>query len=95
MTSLLQILLFILDIASLIVLVHVIMSWLIGFRIINPRQPLVAQIWMGLNSLLDPVYDRIRSLLPAMRGIDLAPLITLIILYAIRVVLQNNAGLFM
>jgi YggT family protein len=94
MTSLLQILLLILDVAQFIVIAHIIMSWLINFQVLNLRQPIVAQIWDGLNRLLEPVYGRVRSLLPRLSGLDLAPLIVLLVIYAIRVVLMNNAGVF-
>jgi YggT family protein len=94
MTSLFQILLLILDIAYFIVIAHVIMSWLINFSVLNTRQPLVAQLWYGLNGLLEPVYSGIRSFLPRMNGLDLAPLIVLIAIYALRIILRNNAAMF-
>jgi YggT family protein len=94
MTSLLQILLLILDIVQFIIIAHIIMSWLINFQVLNLRQPLVAQIWDGLNRILDPVYSRVRALLPAMGGIDFAPLLVLLAVYAARIVLINNAAAF-
>ena len=63
------------DVAFFIVLAHIIMSWLINFGVLNMRQPIVAQIWDGLNRLLEPVYGPIRRMLPAMGGLDLAPLV--------------------
>jgi YggT family protein len=95
MQSLLQILLLILDIAQFVIFAHIIMSWLINFQVLNLRQPLVAQVWDGLNRLLNPLYSRVRSILPQMAGLDLAPLVVLLAVYAIRIVLMNNAGLFM
>ncbi len=94
MTSLFQILVALLDIAKWIVLAHVIMSWLINFQVLNLRQSVVSQIWYGLNRLLDPVYARVRKFLPQMSGIDLAPLVVLFLLYALRVILFNNAAAF-
>ncbi len=94
MTSLFQILVALLDIAKWIVLAHVIMSWLINFQVLNLRQSVVSQIWYGLNRLLDPVYARVRKVLPQMSGIDLAPLVVLFLLYALRVILFNNAAAF-
>ncbi|MDP4034484.1 MAG: YggT family protein [Pseudorhodobacter sp.] len=94
MTSILQILLLVLDIAQFIILAHIIMSWLISFQVLNLRQPLVGQIWDGLNRLLEPIYSRVRSVLPVMGGLDLAPLIVLVAVYALRIVLINNASLF-
>lgn len=95
MTSLFQILVALIDIAKWIVLAHVIMSWLINFQVLNTRQSLVAQIWYGLNRLLDPVYASVRRFLPQMAGIDLAPLVVLFALYALRVILFNNMAAFM
>jgi len=94
MTSILQILLLILDIAQFVIFAHIIMSWLINFQVLNLRQPIVSQIWDGLNRLLEPVYSRVRSVLPNMGGIDLAPLLVLLGVYALRIVLINNAAAF-
>ena len=94
MTSILQILLLILDILRFVILAHIIMSWLINFQVLNLRQPLVAQLWEGLNRLLEPFYSRVRSILPNMGGLDLAPLLVLLAVYAARIVLINNAYAF-
>ena len=95
MISLIQILFLILNVIWWIVIVHVIMSWLINFQVLNLGQPLVRQVWDGLNRLLDPVYSRIRSFLPDMGGLDLAPLIVLLAIYAIQIVVQNNIALLL
>lgn len=95
MTSVLQILLLIISIVQWVIIAHIIMSWLINFQVLNLRQPLVAQIWDGLNRLVEPVYSRIRAVLPNMGGLDLAPLVVLIGIYALRIVLINNAQLFL
>jgi len=95
MTSILQILLLILDVVQFIIIAHIIMSWLINFQVLNLRQPLVAQLWDGLNRLLEPIYGRVRQVLPVMAGLDLAPLVVLLGVYALRIVLRNNAGLFL
>lgn len=94
MQSLLQILLLILDVAWFIMIAHIIMSWLISFSVLNLHQPFVGQVWDGLNRLLEPLYGRIRSFLPQTGGLDLAPLVALIAVYAIRIILINNAGAF-
>ena len=94
MMSIIQILLLILDVVWFIMIAHIVMSWLINFNVLNLRQPLVAQIWDGLNRLLEPLYGPIRRILPPMGGLDLAPLVALIGVYALRIVLINNAGAF-
>ena len=94
MSSLFQILMFVIDIAWFIVIAHVIMSWLINFNVLNRNQPLVWQIWTGLNRLLEPVYGPIRRFLPDMGGLDLSPIVVIVGLYALQVVLANNAAAF-
>jgi len=95
MTSLIQILLMILNFLQFIVIAHVIMSWLINFQVLNLHQPLVSQIWYGLNRLLEPIYGRVRRFLPDMGGLDLAPLIVFFAIVALKIVLINNAYAFM
>lgn len=94
MYSLLQILLMLLNLVYFVVIVHVIMSWLINFQVLNLRQPLVYQIWDGLNRLLNPLYSRIRNILPNTGTLDLAPLVVLLGVYILRIVIINNAGAF-
>ena len=90
MTSLLEIVLLILDVIWFVIIAHIIVSWLVMFNVLNLRQPLVGQIWDGLNRILEPAYSRIRSVLPATGGIDFAPLVALIAIYALRIVIRNN-----
>jgi YggT family protein len=90
MTSILQILLLVLDVATFVIIAHIIVSWLVTFQVLNLRQPFVAQVWDGMNRLLEPVYSRVRQVIPAMGGIDLAPLVVLLGVYALRIVIANN-----
>lgn len=94
MLSLFQILMLILDIAWFFIVAHVIMSWLINFQVLNLNQQFVAQIWYGLNRILEPMYSKIRSFLPNMAGIDLAPLVALVGVYALRIIIANNIQAF-
>ena len=74
----------ILDVVFFIMIVHIIMSWLINFQVLNVHQPMVYQIWVGLNKLLEPVYAPIRRILPDTRPLDLAPLVLFIIVISLR-----------
>jgi YggT family protein len=73
-----------LGVVFFIMIVHIVFSWLIAFQVLNMRQPLVAQIWDGLNRLLEPMYTRIRRWLPDTGGLDLAPLVAFLIVIALR-----------
>ena len=94
MGSLIIVLLYILQIVWWIVIAHVIMSWLINFNVLNRTQPLVWQIWTGLNRVLEPIYGPIRRVLPDMGGLDLSPLVVIVAIYALQTVLVRNAGVF-
>lgn len=94
MVTLFQALTLILNVIWFIMIAHIVMSWLINFQVLNLRQPLVAQIWYGLNNLLEPVYAPIRRFLPNTPGLDLAPLVAFIVLIILQRALINNAGFF-
>lgn len=84
MIAIYEILQLILSVVFFIMIVHIVMSWLITFQVLNLRQPIVAQIWYGLNNLLEPVYRPIRNFLPNTGGLDLAPLVAFVIVIALR-----------
>jgi YggT family protein len=94
MTSILQILLLLLDVAQFVVLAHIILSWLINFGVLNPRQQFVGQLWQALNRLLQPIYDQVRRIIPQTGTLDFAPLVVLLGIYAARIVVMNNAAAF-
>ncbi|GAB5447062.1 YggT family protein [Gymnodinialimonas sp.] len=95
MTSIFQILMLLIGVVKFIVIAHIIMSWLINFGVLNMAQPIVAQIWDGLNRLLQPIYDPIRRFLPNMGGLDLAPLVVILGVYAVEIILRNNVAFFL
>lgn len=84
MDTILKTIQYLLDVAFIVMLIHIIMSWLINFQVLNLRQPLVAQIWDGLNRLLEPIYMPIRRMLPNTGALDLAPLVLFIIIIILR-----------
>ena len=50
--------------------------------------------FLGLDRILEPLYGPIRRFIPPMGGLDLAPLVLLIGVYALRIVLLNNMVYF-
>ena len=75
------------NVAIFFIFAHFIMSWLISFNVLNPRQQMVGQIWYGLQRLLEPLYGPIRRMLPPMGGLDLAPLVAIIGIQIIRILI--------
>lgn len=87
MLPIIQILQLLLTVAFYIMIVHIIFSWLIAFQVLNMRQPLVGQIWNGLNQLLEPIYRPIRRFLPQSGGLDFAPLLVFLGIIILRDIL--------
>lgn len=74
----------VLGVVYFVMIAHLIMSWLINFQILNLQQQFVAQLWYGLNRLLEPIYQPIRRVLPNTHPLDLAPLVALLIVISLR-----------
>jgi YggT family protein len=74
----------VLGVVYFVMIVHIIMSWLINFQVLNLHQSLVRQIWEGLNRLLEPIYGPIRRVMPNTGSLDLAPLVALLIVISLR-----------
>ena len=78
-----------------IIIAGAVMSWLIAFNVINPYNQFVRSIWQGLNALTEPVLRPIRRRMPDLGGIDISPLVLILILFFIQsVILPNIAKLF-
>ena len=61
-----------------------ILSWLVAFNVVNTRNQFVAMIGDFLYRITEPVLRPIRNLLPAMGGIDISPIILILIIIFIR-----------
>ncbi len=94
MGTIYEALMLILNVVWFVMIAHIIMSWLINFQVLNLRQPLVWQLWTGLNRLLEPLYTPVRRILPNTGGLDLAPLVVFIGIIILQRALANNAGWF-
>jgi YggT family protein len=71
---------------EIVVLVHVILSLLLSFNVVNARNQLVGMIWQITSRLVEPVLALIRRALPFLRNlgnIDISPIILLVLLYAV------------
>ena len=74
------ILLYILWIATWVIIVQAVLSWLIAFNIINTSSHIVRTIWQALYTMTEPLYRPIRKILPDFGALDLSPMVVLILL---------------
>ncbi len=88
-SALLSVVFLVLQLYIYLIIVMAIMSWLIAFHVINIYNDFVRAIWNTLNALTEPLLRPIRQLLPNLGGIDISPVILLIIIYFLQVLLSN------
>ena len=78
---LLQIVQVLLNVATWVILIQAILSWLIAFNVINTYNDTVRMVWEALRKITEPVYRPIRRVLPDFGALDLSPLVVLLILF--------------
>jgi len=84
MQSLFYLLIQILDLYWWIVIINVIISWLIGFNVLNTQNRFVFMIFDFTNRLTNPILNKIRNFLPNFGTIDASPVVLLLALWFIK-----------
>jgi YggT family protein len=70
-----------------ILIAAAVLSWLIAFNVVNPRNQFVAMLAEFLYRITEPVLRPIRNLLPNLGGIDISPVIVILIIIFIQTVI--------
>ena len=89
MRAVLDVILLVLQLYTYVIIVVAIMSWLIAFNVINVYNNVVRAIWDGLNAVTEPVLRPIRNVLPNVSGLDLSPLVLLLIIFLLQDVIAK------
>lgn len=82
--ALIQTLSILLNVAWWIIIVQAVLSWLIAFNVINTSNDLIRSVWIALDRLTEPLYRPIRRVLPDLGGLDLSPMVVLIIIMILQ-----------
>ena len=77
---LLQIVHIILTVLWWFIIAQAVMSWLIAFNVINTHHQFVGQLWMVLDRITEPLYRPFRRIMPDYGGLDLTPMLVLILI---------------
>lgn len=93
MTSLVILISQIIEIFIWLLILQAILSWLITFGVINTNSNIVNMIGNFLYKITDPLLRHIRNFLPDIGGIDVSPLILIILLIFFRNLLFEYSGL--
>ena len=89
MISLAKLIYVILDIFTWVIIGSAIMSWLVAFGVVNVRNQVVRTLVDFLYRVTEPVLRPIRRLLPNLGGIDISPVIALLLIFFLQHLLQE------
>ena len=84
MNSLLLFLVRLLDFYTLIVFFYVVISWLFHFNILNSQNIFLWRVFESLRKLTDPPLNYIRKYLPNLGGLDISPVLLILIIYLFK-----------
>lgn len=84
MLALIQTIVLALDLYWWIIIASAIFSWLYAFNVVNPRNQFVGAIGNMLYRLTEPALRPIRRFMPDLGGIDISPIILLLVLFFVR-----------
>ena len=80
MRAVLDIIMLVLQIYIWLLIAAAVLSWLIAFNVVNTRNPPVSSVGEFLYRITEPVLRPIRNMLPNLGGIDISPVILILII---------------
>ena len=84
MLALIQTIVLALDIYWWLIIASAVFSWLYAFNVVNPRNQFVGSVGNALFRITEPALRPIRRFLPDLGGIDISPIILLLIIFFLR-----------
>ena len=79
-----QLLQTVLSIVILVLIIHVVLSWLIGFQMISMSHPFVRSLWQFTSRVTEPLARPFRRLIPPVAGFDLSIAVVLFVLFFVQ-----------
>ena len=76
-----------------LLIIQAIMSWLINFGIINTQSNFINMIGSFLYKVTEPLLRPIRKILPEFSGVDISPVILIMLLIFLRNLLFEYTGM--
>jgi YggT family protein len=84
MRALLNVILLALQLYTYLIIASAILSWLVAFNVVNTRNNFVRSIWNFLDAVTEPVLRPIRSIMPNLGGVDISPIILILLIIFIQ-----------
>ena len=70
-----------------VIIINVILSWLITFKVLNTQNRFVYLLMDSSYKLTSPLLNRIRRFIPNLGSIDISPIVLILLLVFIRNIL--------
>ena len=80
-----------LNLLLICIFVWAVMSWLIAFNVVNMRHPAVRTIVHFLDAITRPVMRPVQRIIPPFGGVDISPIIVLLVIQGIITFLIHPA----
>lgn len=74
----------IIDIYVFLLIANAVLSWLVAFNVINVRNQFVYAVGDFLHRITEPVLRPIRNFIPAIGGIDISPVVLILLLFFLK-----------
>ena len=84
MNSLFNFLISIVEFYTYLIFAYVLLSWLFHFKVISYNNMFFVKLYDGLKKMTDPPLDYIRRYIPNLGGIDIAPVILILIILLLK-----------
>ena len=84
MRSILYVILLVLDLYIWLLIAAAVLSWLVAFNVVNSRNQFVAMVGDFLFRITEPVLRPIRNMLPSLGGLDMSPVVLILIIILIE-----------
>jgi len=75
--------------AIIVVIVQAVLSWLIAFDVVNRYNQAVGTIWSFTHAVTRPLLRPIQSVIPPLGGVDISPIILILLLSFGRALLRQ------
>ena len=68
-------------------IVNAVLSWLLAFDVVNSRNRFVYGLMTALDRIVSPVLAPLRSIIPSLGGIDITPIVAIIVIRGVQIFL--------
>ena len=77
------------ELVTWVVIASAIISWLVAFGVVNMRNQFIRVVVDLLYRLTEPVLRPIRRMLPNLGGVDISPIVVLLLIFLLRYLIDH------